>query len=268
MPFDFYASPSYREKQKLLTKAKWKSGFFNFLHKREKRVCKRPECAKTFEVIPCDPKIYCGKSCAAIVNNAVTKKGVRRPMNVRLKIAQSLKGRASPLKGSIRVPSIEIICASPRCKKVFFRARWMSRKFCSNQCAMSVIGGKPTSPRAARGKAGIREDIHPSAYFYSRWEANIARLFNFFGMAWVHQPATFDIGAQNYTPDFYLPQLETYIEVKNFLGAYSQSRDERFRKLYPHIKLTLLLKEEYKKLEIAYAPFIKNWEYKNSKFER
>jgi hypothetical protein len=39
-------------------------------------------------------------------------------------------------------------------------------KFCSNKCAMAVIGGKPTSPKAARGKAGIRKDVSNEIYFY------------------------------------------------------------------------------------------------------
>ena len=131
---------------------------------------------------------------------------------------------------------------------------------------MKIVGGKPTSPKAARGKAGIRKDISKTIYFYSRWEANIARLFNYLDIRWIHQPKTFNLGSQNYTPDFYLPDCNNYIEVKNFLWKYSKIRDRKFRKLYPSINLFLLLKKDYLKLEKRYSHFIKNWEYKNSPF--
>jgi hypothetical protein len=131
---------------------------------------------------------------------------------------------------------------------------------------MKVIGGRPTSPKASRGKVGIRKDIDNNIYFYSRWEANMTRLFNFLCIKWIHQPRMFDLGSQNYTPDFYLPDYDLYIEVKNFLGKYSKIRDRKFRKLYPNINLILLLKKDYLELEEEYSYLIKNWEYKNSPF--
>jgi predicted nuclease of restriction endonuclease-like RecB superfamily len=129
---------------------------------------------------------------------------------------------------------------------------------------MKVTGGKPTSPKASRGKAGIRPDIHPSLYFYSRWEANTARLYTFQNILWEFSPTTFDIGNQTYTPDFYLPESDTYIEVKNFWGEYSRIRDTKFRLAHKKVKLTVILKDEYHRLEKEYAHHIPLWEYKNS----
>lgn len=244
-------------------KENWRKGLFNFRYKREKKICARKGCGKTFEVIPSNPKIYCSQNCAAQVNN---KKREPPSEETRLKVAKSLKGTKSPFKGTIKVSRVEVICANPKCKKIFLKERWMKRKFCSNRCAMDIIGGRPTSPKAARGKAGTRKDIDDKIYFYSRWEANIARLFNYLGIKWLHQPKTFDLKTQNYTPDFYLPEQKIYIEVKNFLWKYSRIRDEKFRKLYSNIKLILLLKKDYLKLEEKYSHLIKNWEYKNSPF--
>lgn len=70
-----------------------------------------------------------------------------------------------------------------------------------------------------------------------------------------------------YTPDFYLPEEDTYIEVKNFMWKYSKERDEKFRTLYPTLKLKLILKDEYLELERKYSAFIVSWEYRNSRFE-
>ena len=82
----------------------------------------------------------------------------------------------------------------------------------------------------------------------------------------MHQPRVFNLSGQNYTPDFYLPDYDIYIEVKNFLWKYSKIRDEKFRRFYPNIDLILLLKKDYLKLEKKYSYLIKNWEYKNSPF--
>ncbi|TFG35908.1 MAG: hypothetical protein E4H47_00215 [Parcubacteria group bacterium] len=259
MVYDFYNSKDYKRKQSNITKENWKKGIFNFHFKREKKKCARKECERVFEVIRSSPKIYCSKSCATKVNNV--ERGPHSE-EVKLKLSKALKGRKNPYDGLKKVARIKVVCMNPRCRKVFLMERWMSRKFCSNKCAMEVIGGKPTSPKAARGKAGIRKDISKAIYFYSRWEANIARLFNYLGIKWVHQARIFDLGSQNYTPDFYLPAHNLYVEVKNFLWKYSEIRDRKFRALYPNIRLSLLLKKDYLKLENKYSKLIKNWKYR------
>lgn len=94
----------------------------------------------------------------------------------------------------------------------------------------------------------------------------MARLYTYLGVRWEYTPRSFDIGGHTYTPDFYLPESETYVEIKNFLGEYSRIRDERFRATHPTIHLKVILKEEYLELEQAYANLIPHWEYKNSVF--
>ena len=263
MANNFYTSKEYKLKQSFATKKNWASGIFDFLYKREKRLCAREECGGLFEVQKHELKRYCNNSCAATVNNQ--KRGCH-PIKVRLKIANALRGRPNPYKGVKKTPAIETICANYDCKKLFLSDRWAHRKFCGPKCAMKVIGGKPTSPKAARGKSGIRKDISNSIYFYSRWEANVARLFDYLSIKWIHQPKSFNLISQTYTPDFYLSDYDLYIEVKNFMGNYSKLRDEKFRKIYPNIKLELILKDDYLYLEKNFAPLISNWEYKNSKF--
>jgi hypothetical protein len=264
MPHYSYNKKEYKEKQSAIMKENWKKGLFDSIRKREKRICIKEGCNKIFEVIPSNPKVYCCHSCSAKVNNV--KRG---PLSeeTKLKIAKALIGTKSPYKGVLKVPRVEIICANPRCRKPFIAIKWANRKYCSNKCHMAVTGGKPTSPKAARGKAGIRKDISKIIYFYSRWEANFARLLNYLDIKWRYQPKTFDLITQNYTPDFYLPKYNTYVEIKNFLWKYSKIRDEKFRELYPKINLVLLLSEDYLKLQGEYSSLIKNWEYKNSPFE-
>jgi len=238
-------------------KENWKRGLFDVIRREEMRVCIRKECEKSFSVTPSDPKMYCGHACSTTVNNL--KRG-SLPDEVKQKIARSMTGKISPYRGVLKTPLEKIICANSSCKKIFFGHQWAHRKFCSNQCAMSIIGGKPTSPRAARAKAGVRPDLG-NYYFYSRWEANYARILNLLNIKWEYQPKTFNLKFQTYTPDFYTPEQNLWIEIKNFLSEYSGKRDAAFRKLYPTLKLALILKPDYLKLQEQFASKIKNWEY-------
>lgn len=252
----FYDSQAYRTRQSLITKLNWQLGKLDILRKRIEKRCCRDGCTNIFYTIPADPKKYCSRNCAAKINNTKRKTSeITKKM-----ISKALIGRPSPFKGIIKIERVKMLCQNPQCARQIIYERWKVRKYCSNKCAMSVIGGKATSPRAARAKAGIRSDLGDT-YFYSRWEANFVRLLNFLGVKWIYQPEIFDLKSQKYTPDFYLPEFNLYVEIKNFLSDYSRQRDEKFRILYPKEDLILILKEDYYKLQDEFAKYIHNWEY-------
>lgn len=96
----------------------------------------------------------------------------------------------------------------------------------------------------------------------------MARLYTFLGIAWEYEPRTFDIGGQNYTPDFYLPETDTYVEVKNFWWSYSIERDKKFRAKYPAISLEVILKDKYFDLEKRYAGVINHWEFSKGRLHQ
>lgn len=258
----FYDLPEYRNKQARITKGNVAKGVYEHLKRKEQRLCIRDGCGKIFVVSPSDPKKFCSQSCAATVNNSKRK----WPESVKRKIAEAGRGREGPLKGVLKVPRITAICANPKCGNTFTHERYQTRKYCSVHCNITITGSRPTSPKASRGKAGIRKDVSDSIYFYSRWEANMARLYIYLGVAWEYTPRSFDIGGQSYTPDFYLPKTDTYVEIKNFWGEYSRIRDEKFRATHPELRLKVILKEQYLELERTYAHLIPYWEYKSSAF--
>ena len=69
MPFS--SDYLYRLRQSEITKKAWQKGIYNFLRKPfENRKCRNTACNNNYEVKPHDKKIYCGSSCAAIVNNS------------------------------------------------------------------------------------------------------------------------------------------------------------------------------------------------------
>lgn len=257
----FYDDPAYRKKQSEITKQ------YHVLHPRVKstitRICSNIRCKLPFQVRkPSDPKLYCGHSCATSINNL----GRTQSIETRIKISTAIKtlppGFYQRVYESNRKPKITLICKNLSCRKNFqvlpYKAR--SRKYCSNKCVMQIVGRMTTSPKAAKSKPGIRLDIDPKICFYSTWEANIARVFNLINLKWQYAPTIFDIGLHTYRPDFYLPESNTYIEVKNFMGEYSQMRDREFRKRYPNIKLEILSKIEYEQITEQYKPLIAEWE--------
>lgn len=256
MSKDFYKSAEYRAKQSAITKSIWRSGRFNSLYPRIKRQCRRQICNKEFDIQPSDPKVYCSRRCAALVNSL----GRHHASSTKLRISASLKGRRYPNRS--KTPPRFSLCLY--CWKEFRWRYWRAAanpvKYCSVSCLMKDVGSRPTSPRAARAKAGIRPDLGDH-YFFSRWEANYVRVLNFLGKKWIFQPRVFRLRSQNYTPDFYLPEDDAYIEIKNFLSDYSMKRDREFRELYPDLKLKLILKKEYLLLQEKFASKIKTWEY-------
>jgi len=262
MAYNFaYSNPKYRQKQAQITKKNWQLGVFDFKIKpKVKLICLNPKCSKFFYVKPHYLKIrkYCSSACSATVNNC------RRMISkaTGLKISQALKGTHLKTPRPL-IPRLKVICQNSLCQKVMLLPPWQAkiRKFCSNACAMKVIGGKTTSPKASKGKSGIRNDIDPNICFYSTWEANIARVYNLIGIKWLYAPKIFNLGEHTYRPDFYLPDFNTYIEVKNYMGDYSLKRDQTFRKRYSKIKLELILKNKYLDIKSEYKYFIKNWEY-------
>jgi hypothetical protein len=62
------------------------------------------------------------------------------------------------------------------------------------------------------------ETHYGDCHFRSRIEARWAVFFDSAGLSWHYEPELFDLGSGiHYLPDFYLPTLACYIEVK---GAY------------------------------------------------
>lgn len=253
----FYSDLDYRKRQSEISKNNWQKGLYSTLVKPlEIRKCKNKNCSDLFSVKPYDPKVFCSRNCAASVNNT----GRIQSEETRKKISSVAQKQMSRFKGIEKVKRVRKICLY--CKREFKILPYLvkRRKFCSNKCAMQVIGKLTTSPKASKGKSGIRLDIDSTICFYSTWEANVARVFNLVGIVWQYSPKIFDLGRHTYRPDFYLPKDNKYIEVKNFMNKYSFERDKLFRQKFPYIKLEVLSKDKYSEIEANYKPLIDSWE--------
>lgn len=107
--------------------------------------------------------------------------------------------------------------------------------------------------------AGYRKDLNAS--FRSTWEANIARILNFENINYEFESHKFtlqnDKKTMTYIPDFYLPDTDTYIEVKGYWRNY---KVQLFRQQYPNKFLVIIDKPIYMILKKEYMSKIKMWE--------
>jgi len=96
---------------------------------------------------------------------------------------------------------------------------------------------------------------HPS-------EEEFARLLDFYRIEWLYEPRSFPLAwrdnkvAEMFTPDFYLPELELYIELttlKQSLITEKNRKLRRLRELYPEVNIKLLNKNDYLRLLAKYG---------------
>ncbi len=108
---------------------------------------------------------------------------------------------------------------------------------------------------------GSSEDKHPK--FAHPAEEDFARILDFYGIEWVYEPRTFPLNwdeqgqvIEAFTPDFYLPQQDLYIELTTLrphLAQYKNRRLRRMKELYPEINIKLFKRGTMRELMIKYG---------------
>jgi len=74
----------------------------------------------------------------------------------------------------------------------------------------------------------------------SNWEIIYAKYLDKNNIKWLYESKTFDLGNTTYTPDFYLPQTDEYIEIKGWFRDDAKKKFRLFKKSYPEIKIVLI----------------------------
>lgn len=97
-----------------------------------------------------------------------------------------------------------------------------------------------------------------SASFAHPAEREVSRILDFFGLRWSYEPTTFLLHshpdgrpAEMMTPDFYLPDLDLYLEVTTMRQSLVSRKNRKARLLrerYPGVKLKLLYRADYQRL--------------------
>jgi len=96
-----------------------------------------------------------------------------------------------------------------------------------------------------------------TAIFAHPSEEEFAHILDFYNIEWVYEPHSFPLNwegdriTEMFTPDFYLPGLDLYVELttlKQSLVTEKNRKLRRLRELYPEIKITLLYKKDFDRL--------------------
>ena len=94
-------------------------------------------------------------------------------------------------------------------------------------------------------------------------EAELARILDFYEVRWFYEPDTFPIGwsldgdvVESFAPDFYLPDLELYVELttlKQKLVRKKNRKLRRLRELYPDIRIKLFYARDFRMLLLKFG---------------
>jgi hypoxanthine phosphoribosyltransferase len=96
-------------------------------------------------------------------------------------------------------------------------------------------------------------------------EAELARILDYYGVAWEYEPRTFPIlwnpdgkVVESFSPDFYLPELDLYVELttlKQSLVRRKNRKLRRLRELYPDLRVKLFYGKDFRALMLKYGRF-------------
>ena len=104
---------------------------------------------------------------------------------------------------------------------------------------------------------------HEQVRFAHNSERQFARLLDFYGIEWHYEPTTFTLErdkagnpVQAFTPDFYLPAYDLYIEITTLnqkLVTKKNRKVRRLAELYPDVKVKVLYQRDYVSLLVKYG---------------
>ncbi|MFQ5996543.1 MAG: hypoxanthine phosphoribosyltransferase [Dehalococcoidales bacterium] len=138
----------------------------------------------------------------------------------------------------------------------------------ANLAALAI--GSDLSPKEEEAgvvKSGNSIEVAPlrkvrPATFAHPSEEEFARILDFYNIEWVYEPQSFLLRweeervTEMFTPDFYLPGLNLYIELttlKQSLVTEKNRKLRRLKELYPEVNITLLYKKDYDHLLAKYG---------------
>jgi hypoxanthine phosphoribosyltransferase len=104
---------------------------------------------------------------------------------------------------------------------------------------------------------------HEDIRFAHNSERQFAKLLDFYGIEWDYEPRTFTLEhdkqgnpAQAFTPDFYLPAYDLYIEITTLnqkLVTKKNRKARRLVELYPDVQIKVLYQRDYLQLLVKYG---------------
>jgi hypothetical protein len=98
--------------------------------------------------------------------------------------------------------------------------------------------------------------------FANRSELECAKILDFYGIPWAYEPRSFVLEQDSegrivsaFTPDFYLPEQDLFIEVtvmKQSLVTRKNRKLREVRRLYPDVRIKLFYRRDIERLAQRY----------------
>jgi bifunctional protein TilS/HprT len=125
---------------------------------------------------------------------------------------------------------------------------------------------QPTRARRARptGADPILELLpHELVRFAHNSERQFAKLLDFYGIVWDYEPRTFTLETdrdgnpvQAFTPDFYLPAYDLFIEITTLNQKLVTKKNRKARRLqeqFPDVSIKVFYQRDYLRLLVKYG---------------
>jgi len=77
-------------------------------------------------------------------------------------------------------------------------------------------------------------------WFRSNWEVAYAKYLDKNNIIWQYESKTFNLGNTTYTPDFYLPEKNLYIEVKGYATDLFKNKMKLFKSQFKNVKIAII----------------------------
>lgn len=84
----------------------------------------------------------------------------------------------------------------------------------------------------------------------SSWEIVFAQFLDLSGIGYLYESKRFYFKDNSYSPDFYIPEWDLYIEIKGWWNNKAKKKFNLFKKYYSNIKIRVLMHEELQELGI------------------
>ena len=99
--------------------------------------------------------------------------------------------------------------------------------------------------------------------FANQAELECAKVLDYYGVPWHYEPRTFVLETDEegriveaFTPDFYLPDQDLYVEItvmKQSLVTRKNRKLRKLRELYPDVKVKLFYERDFERLAVRYG---------------
>lgn len=106
-------------------------------------------------------------------------------------------------------------------------------------------------------------DLKINPIFSHPIEDAFAKILNFYNIEWEYEPRSFPLEwdeqgnvTEAFTPDFYLPQQDLYIELTTLrpkLANFKNRRVRRMNELYPEIHIKLYKRRELYRMMVKFG---------------